>query len=511
MVLALPERTAARPAAAPVLPAPAGPGESRTWERHRRRARRLLITDALVITLAVDTASAVRFFTADPADRAKDFTWTDSPTLGYTVVSLVLAVLWMTFLGLSGSRSRRVVGRGVEEYTNIVLATLQLFGLLAIAEQLLDLSPTNLYLALALPLGLAGLFASRMACRRIVDARHRRGHDLITTLVVGNPASAAALATMFANEPEAGYDVVGVCTPAGSSATSAGLPVGGRDIPIVGVDTAIVDAVRRTGAGMVALAATDDLSPTEIRRLIWDLDAQGVDLMVVPGLIDVADHRLRTRLIGGMAVLEVDTPQYQGANSTAKRVFDIVFATLALILSMPVMIAVAVAIAVTSRGPVFYTSERIGLHGQRFTMYKFRSMYRGADAKMADLIAANGGDPMFFKVKDDPRVTPVGRFLRKFSLDELPQLFNVLLDDMSTVGPRPQVQREVDSYDELVRNRLAVKPGLTGLWQISGRSDLKVEDAVRLDLDYVENWSLLRDLMIVAKTVETVLGGNGAY
>ena len=478
---------------------------------HSRHARRLFFSDALVIGFAVVVADLARYHKAHEADRAMDFPWTDSPLLGYTVVSVTLLVAWMAFLGLSGTRSRRVVGQGVEEYTNVTLATLQLFGLSAIAAQLLPFEPTNIYLAIALPLGLVGLLVSRMVWRRVIDHRRRRGNGVVTALVVGNNQAATELATTFADEPEAGYHVVGLCTPLGAMPGSDSVPVGGRDIPIVGTDSAIMDAVRRTGVSTVVLAADDDLSPMEVRRLIWELDSLGVELMVAPGLIDVADHRLRTRLIGGMAVLEVDTPRYHGANSAAKRVFDVLFTMVALIVALPVMILAAIAITVSSHGPVFYRSERIGLNGERFDMWKFRTMYQGADALVADMISANGGNPLFFKAKDDPRITRVGRLLRKFSIDELPQLFNVLNDDMSIVGPRPQVQREVDSYDELLRNRLVVKPGLTGLWQISGRSDLRVEDAVRLDLDYVENWSLLRDLMITAKTVKTVLTADGAY
>lgn len=493
-----------------VTPPPSERGESRSQELHSRRARRLFYSDALVIIFAVIVADLVRYHLHE-LDRARDFPWTDSAPLGYTVVSVVLLALWMMFLGVSGSRSRRVVGEGAEEYTTVLVATLQLFGALAIAAQLLPWEPSNVYFVIALPLGLVGLMLSRILCRRMVDSQHRRGQGVLSTLVVGNEQAAVKLSTMFTNEPEAGHYVVGVCTPTGPTPESPSLSVAGRDVPIVGSDAAIMDAVRQTGVGTVALAATDDLPPDEIRRLIWELDSLGVELMVVPGLIDVADRRLRIRLIDGMAVLEVDTPQYQGANSTAKRVFDVVFSTVAMIVALPVLIAAAIAVKVSSRGPVLYASERIGISGTKFTMSKFRTMYQGADAKAAELIAANGGDPLFFKVKDDPRVTGVGRVLRKFSIDELPQLFNVLLGDMSIVGPRPQVQREVDYYDDLVYNRLAVKPGLTGLWQISGRSDLRVEDAVRLDLAYVENWSLTRDLVIIAMTVKTVLTGDGAY
>ena len=318
------------------------------------------------------------------------------------------------------------------------------------------------------------------------------------------------MAETFAKEPEAGYRVDGICTPLGPVAGGEAISVGGRDIPVVGIDEAIVDAVQRTGVSTVAISC--HLQQLEIRKLIWDLDPLGVDLVVAPGLIDIADHRLNMRAVGGMAVLEVSKPQYTQANSLAKRIFDLVFSAVALVLAAPLMILAAVGVWLSGPGPIFYTSERVGLNGATFKMFKFRSMRADADRFAGQLIAASGQQsPMFFKVKNDPRVTPFGRILRKYSVDELPQLLNVLRGDMSIVGPRPQVRREVESYDELVSRRLTVKPGLTGLWQVSGRSDLRPEDAVRLDLHYVENWSPIQDLVIMAKTVKTVLSTDGAY
>jgi exopolysaccharide biosynthesis polyprenyl glycosylphosphotransferase len=347
--------------------------------------------------------------------------------------------------------------------------------------------------------------------RRAECNRRRRGENQTPILVVGTDSKARDIATTLMKDPATGYQVVGICTPTGCNGKHQSIKIGERDIPIVGPDAAIVDAARRTGVSSVALAATDHLQPTEIRRLIWELDAIGVDLMVAPGLIDVATQRLHSREVGGMAMLEISKPQYNRANSLAKRTFDVVFTLCGLVVVTPLMILAAIAVKLSSPGPVFYTSERIGLNGATFKMYKFRTMYDGADRRVAQMIAANGGNPLFFKVRNDPRVTPVGRLLRKFSIDELPQIFNVLLGDMSIVGPRPQVRREVEYYDDLVRRRLAVKPGLTGLWQVSGRSNLKIDDAVRLDLRYVENWSLVQDLVIIAKTVKTVLRGDGAY
>ncbi len=474
---------------------------------HRSYARKLLLSDCLIICFAV-AAGQLRF-AGQPPDLG--FPWPGSPQVGYTAVSAAVALLWMVFLSLVGSRSARVVGHGSEEYAIIALATFQLFGLIAIISMLAHIELSRGYLAIALPLGVIGLMFNRRYWRRKTSRRRVRGEDLTSVLVVGTPRVAADIAITFDKDPEAGYQVVGICTPDGPVEGAEVVTVGSTAIPIVGMDEAVVDAVRRTGVGTVALAATEHLRPTEIRRLIWELDSLGVDLIVAPGLVDVAEQRLRSRPVAGMAMLEVTKPQYNRANSQAKRAFDIVFSSVVLLLMAPVFLAAAAAVKLSSPGPIFYVSERIGLNGTTFRMCKFRSMFDGSDTRAAAMIAATESSPLFWKVKDDPRVTPVGRFLRKFSIDELPQFLNVLRGDMSVVGPRPQVRREVDSYDDLVRRRLAVKPGLTGLWQVSGRSNLQIEDAVRLDLTYVENWSLWQDLVIIAKTLRAVLHSEGAY
>jgi exopolysaccharide biosynthesis polyprenyl glycosylphosphotransferase len=472
---------------------------SRHETRRFRHSRRLILSDAAIICLALAVPTAVLFASQPTA------------LLAYSVGSAALAALWLATLGLNGYRARRAVGRDVGEYISVTLATLQLFGLIAIGALLLHLDVSRTYLAIVFPAGLVGLLASRMYWRRVVAAELSRAEHQISVLVVGSSRTAADVAATFVRDPSAGYQVVGICTPEGPTALGSGLDVDGRHIPIVGIDQAIVDAVRRTHAHTVALTATDHLHPTEIRRLIWELDSLGVDLMIAPGLVDVAEDRLYSRPVAGMAMFEVAKPQYDGANSVAKRIFDVVFTIGAMIVVAPVLFLAALAVRLSSPGPVFYVSERIGLKGTTFKMLKFRSMVDGADTDAPAMIAADGSDPLFWKAKDDPRITRVGKIIRKYSIDELPQFINVLRGDMSVVGPRPQVRREVDSYDDLVRRRLTVKPGLTGLWQVSGRSDLAPEDAVRLDLSYIENWSPIGDLVIIAKTITTVLSGDGAY
>ncbi len=483
-------------------------GRSIREQRHRKLARKLIFSDALVICSSVTLGQIFRFAATNgqPVYLSLD----NGPHVRYLAVSAVIAVTWMGFLAL-GSRSAKVVGRGFDEYVTLAAATLQLFGLIAIASTLFHIDISRGYLAIALPTGLGGLIITRWMWRRIFARKRLSGEDQSRLLVVGATSAAADIATEFAKDPWAGYHVTGFCTPMGPTHAKEVITVACRDIPIVGTDEAILAAVQRTGVDTVALAATHHLSPTDIRRLMWELEEHGVDLMVAPGLIDIADQRLTSRPVAGMAVFEITKPQYSRANSLIKRTFDVVFAATALAAVAPVMIVTALAVKLTSAGPVFYNAERIGLDGIPFKMTKFRSMYQDADTRQADMIAANGTGAMFCKIKDDPRITPIGKTIRKYSIDELPQFLNVLTGHMSVVGPRPQVRREVDTYDDLVSRRLTVKPGLTGLWQISGRSDLKVEDAVRLDLSYVENWSLLQDIIIITKTIRTVLTGDGAY
>ncbi|GAY14667.1 sugar transferase [Mycobacterium sp. shizuoka-1] len=474
-------------------------GASRREARQLRHSKRTALTDAAIICLTLTTATAVV-----AGHRPEQ-------VLTYALGSVSLAAGWMVTLAFNGYKARRVVGRRVSEYTSVLLATLQVFGLIAIGALLSGVPVSRKYLAIACGLGLLGLLANRVHWRRVAAAERSRAEHQIPVLVVGSSRAAADVAATFVRDPAAGYRVVGVCTPTGPTAQHCSIDVDGQSVPVVGIDQAIADAVRNTGAHTVALAATDHLHPTEIRRLIWELDSLGVDLMIAPGLVDVAEDRLHSRPVAGMAMFEVAKPQHERANSVAKRAFDVVFATAAIVALAPLFGLAALAVRLSSPGPVFYRSERIGLRGNTFTMLKFRSMVDGADAEAPAMIAADGAGALFWKAKDDPRVTRVGTVLRKYSLDELPQFINVLRGDMSVVGPRPQVRREVDTYDYLVRRRLIVKPGLTGLWQVSGRSDLAPEDAVRLDLSYIENWSPIKDLVIIAKTAKTVLSGDGAY
>src|SRR6266496_621553 len=245
----------------------------------------------------------------------------------------------------------------------------------------------------------------------------------------------------------------------------------------------------------------------------WSSDVCSSDLLVVaPGLMEVAGPRLHIRPVTGLPLLHVEEPEFSGARRLVKGAVDRVVAAVALLLFSPLLLAIAAGIRLTSPGPAIFRQTRIGKDGREFTMVKFRTMVVDAEARRAELATDNErAEGVLFKIRRDPRITPVGRLLRKLSVDELPQRVNILLGQMSLVGPRPPLPEEAALYEADARRRLLVKPGLTGLWQVSGRSDLTWEEAVRLDLRYVENWSFTLDLMILWKTGGAIMRGRGAY
>ncbi|MCV7057138.1 sugar transferase [Mycolicibacterium gilvum] len=474
-----------------------------TWQRGY--ARRLLGIDFVGVLLSVGLAQWLRF--GGLGVEVSTFQAVD-----YAVVSLIIAAVWMAALSINNSRSTRVIGSGAEEYRRVWMATLTVFGGVAIVSMLFKLEIARGYLMIALPAGLLVLGLFRWLARQaVVRARSKHGRCITRVLVVGSPSAVRDLATSLGRDAGSEYEVVGACTPGPIRRSSIEIP-GFGEIPTFGDESNVVGAVTATNSHAVAVTATERLNGRGIRDLSWELEKLEIDLLVAPGVVDVAGPRLQMRPVAGLPLIHVEKPQYHGAKRFQKRLFDLVFSSAVLLLGLPLLVPVAIAIKLTSRGPVFYRSERVGLDGRPFQMIKFRTMVDGAD-KMVDKLAAKneseGG--VLFKIREDPRVTPVGRILRKYSIDELPQFINVLKRDMSVVGPRPPLAREVKSYDDYAKRRLLVRPGITGLWQVSGRSDLTWEDSVRLDLFYVENWSMIADLLIAIKTVKAVFGHAGAY
>ena len=477
------------------------PPASRWIEAYRAR---LTVGDLAVVLVAVVAAQLVRFGVTG------DSVLLQASMISYSLVSALLVGLWTLALSLFHSRESRIIGSGPEEYRRIAHASFALFGSVAILAYLLKLDLARGYLLVALPVGLVLLLLQRKFWRAWLHKQRVQGKYVSSVLVVGSHRAAMAMAKVFERDPNAGFRVVGVCEPGWGHAGRV-LDIEGHHVPVLGDESTVIDSVEATQADMVAVSNTEFFGNEGMRALAWQLEATGTDLVVAPGVVDVAGPRLQVRPVAGLPLLHVDKPQYRGAGKFGKHAVDLFGSALAVVLLSPVMIVIAVLVKLTSQGPVFYRSERIGLNGEPFGMLKFRSMRQDADKVRMNLLDLNQGAGPLFKMRDDPRVTPLGRVLRRFSLDELPQLFNVLSGQMSIVGPRPPLRDEVMQYSDMVHRRLLVKPGITGLWQVSGRSDLSWEESVRLDLYYVENWSLFQDLVIIWRTVSAVLGSSGAY
>jgi exopolysaccharide biosynthesis polyprenyl glycosylphosphotransferase len=286
----------------------------------------------------------------------------------------------------------------------------------------------------------------------------------------------------------------------------AGVPVFGG----LAVDD-VVSAVRRSGADTVAVLSSSELDAVTLRQIAWGLEKTGTGLYVAPALLDVAGPRTTIRPTAGLTLLHVDHPELSGPRQVIKGLFDRVMAAIALVVLSPVFLVLAAAIRSSDNGPALFAQTRVGKNGRPFTMYKFRTMVVDAEQRLAELRERNESDGLLFKMRHDPRITEVGAQLRKWSLDELPQLINVFRGEMSLVGPRPPLPSEVALYSNNVRRRLVVKPGMTGMWQVYGRSNLSWEDSVRLDLRYVENWSFALDLQILWKTASAMFQTEDAW
>lgn len=463
-------------------------------------SRYLVGSDLCIVVLAVFGTQALWL------DATIDSTVKGASFLGYSALSALLVVGWMTVLAVYDTRSSRLVGYGASEYRAIVNGAMRLFGVTAIVSYLAQAEISRGYILISFPLGVAMLIATRWLWRRWLITQRRTGRMVSRVLMVGDDAANLRIVSELSRQPEAGYLVVGACTTSRETVdkTLTGT-LGPTNIPVLGGLDDLPAALVETRADTVLVSSESGIPANRVRQLSWHLEAGQQHLIMAPNLTDIGGPRIHMRPVAGLPLMHVETPKYTGPQVVAKRGLDVVGSSLLILLFSPILVVIALLVKITSSGPVLYGQERIGLNGKPFLMLKFRSMMADADDQLTKLLAAQGtNDQPLFKVKNDPRVTAVGRVLRKYSLDELPQLLNVLLGTMSLVGPRPQREGEVALYDDAAKRRLIVKPGMSGLWQVSGRSALSWEDAIRLDLFYVENWSLTGDLNILFKTFKAV-------
>lgn len=463
--------------------------------------------DLLVIVVVMSLAQTVRFGPEDLMHPNGTFAL---PAVG---VSVGLGIAWLVALRTFQTYDRRILGAGTREFSRVAISCFALFGLLGILDLIFRLNVARGFLAVALSVGTLGLLAGRMFMRLNLRRLRARGRCLDGLLIVGNIQSGLPLLTRLTRDPSGGFSPVAICTPAGREAGVEHVIVGGREVPVYKGTHSVGALAKRCKASTVAVSSSDEFADEALRELSWDLANHGVHLLVSPGVVDISGPRMLVTQVEGLPLLSIDSPQYSAAQSLMKTSLDLFVATMAIIAVAPVMIATAVAIKLHDGGPVFFRQLRVGKDGQTFRVWKFRSMCVDADARKTAVkgVVHDEGRSVFFKSQQDPRITPVGAFIRKTSIDELPQLFNVLTREMSVVGPRPLVPGEGAEVPNFVERRLLVKPGMTGLWQVSGRSDLAEEDRIRLDLLYVENWSLMRDVQILWRTVKVVFKNDGAY
>jgi len=421
------------------------------------------------------------------------------PLLAIYGTPVAIGVLWMAMLVLRGSYDQRFVGVGADEIRRVVSATLYTFAVVAGVSYLIRADISRAYAFVSLPLGLLLILLARWGWRNWLYAQRYRGRFLVRTVIVGERRTSAELANRLGADAYAGYQVVG----------QVALP-GGDPREVARWLNEIDEALAAGDASAVAIDPGDKAPHDAVRQLAWRLEGRGVDLLISPGLLDVAGPRLSVRPAAGLPLLHLDEAALSKPQRFAKRALDLVGSGLGIVVLSPVMLGCAIAVKLSSPGPILFRQKRIGRGGRTFAMVKFRSMRVNADADREALRAAVNHDNPMFKLANDPRVTKAGKFLRRWSLDELPQLFNVLGGSMSLVGPRPHPMDDVDRYGVEAFRRLALKPGITGLWQVEGRSSLTWQEALQLDLFYVERWSLATDVVLLARTLGAVLKGRGA-
>jgi exopolysaccharide biosynthesis polyprenyl glycosylphosphotransferase len=478
-------------------------GVAATSDRVERRAARRLTTWSRLylrqVALADLACGVVGVF------MAAQLRFGSNVTPMYLALSLALPVLWVAALWLAGAYDVRFIGTGSDEFRKVLNAGIGLTAAVAIFSYAINLELSRAYVVIGLPSLTVFDMLVRFALRKRLVRQRMHGKCMHSVVAVGHELAVADLVTELGRDGYHGLNVVGACVvQPGELDELAGVPVYG------GLDD-ITAAVKAFGADTVAVTACPEMNGVRLRGLAWELEKTGTDLCVSPALLDVAGPRTTIRPTAGLTLLHVDHPQLTGIRLVIKDLFDRCAAAAALVMLAPIMALLAIAIRLHDGGPVLFTQVRIGKDGREFLIYKFRTMVVDAEQRRSELLPSNDSDGVLFKLRKDPRVTVVGGHLRRFSLDELPQLYNVFLGHMSLVGPRPALPDEAEKYAEHVRRRLVVKPGLTGLWQVSGRSDLSWNESVRLDLRYVENWSFALDLQILWKTIGALRRGSGAY
>ena len=470
-----------------------------TLERRHRWERRfrwcLRVSDHALLVLSVAAATGLQALLASVSVRS-------------ALAAGMLILFWSFFLAGMRSRENRCLGSGAIEYQRVAHATGLAFGAVAIWTLFVGWEGDRIILFASLILGLTSLLVSRWAWRRWLRDQRREGEYCSRVLVVGERRDVEYVVGTLAAEAT-GFHVVGA-TLIGEDQRPVDDPQHHR-VPLQGSIDRVTEAAAAIFADTIVIATRPPNDPDFVRRLSWKLEGTAANVLLSNQITDIVGPRVSFRPVDGLPMVQIKIPSYEGGHYLLKRSLDVTVSLAALVGIALLTPFIAIAIKLDSAGPVFFSQLRVGKDGRQFRMFKFRTMTANAESQLSELMTRNEGSGALFKLRADPRVTRVGKLLRGLSVDELPQFWNVLRGDMSVVGPRPPLPDEVVTYDGKVVRRLYVKPGITGPWQVGGRSDLSWEDSVRLDLSYVENWSVMNDLQLIWRTARVVLQRKGAY
>jgi exopolysaccharide biosynthesis polyprenyl glycosylphosphotransferase len=465
----------------------------------RRSIKRIalrVLADAMAASSGLFLASIIRFevMTGQPAS-----------TVDYSLITLLATPVLIVLFWLYGLYEPRQVLGPINEFKQVFHGVIAGTVLIVLADSLLELEIARSWIFIAMGWLFVTVGGERLIVRKMLHFLRRRGGDVTRTIVLGANQEARTIARTLEREGWLGYHIVGFV----DDSVPLGQDVIGQH-EVIGPTSELKNLVTEKRATLVLVAASAFDAP-KLNRLFWELQNVDVDLQITSGTLDLLASRVTVQSVAGVPLLYVRRTGMDRLQRTMKRTMDFVSSLVGLVLLMPFFAVIAAWIKRDSEGPVFFRQVRVGQEGRPFTVWKFRTMYKDAETRRSELEHLSEGPGLLFKLKDDPRVTRVGRFLRRYSIDELPQLFNVIRGEMSLVGPRPALPAEVEQYDDWVRNRLRVKPGVTGLWQVSGRTETTFSDYVRYDLFYIQNWSLSLDLWILWRTFRAVLSAEGAH
>ncbi|CAN5697938.1 sugar transferase [soil metagenome] len=481
---------------APEVAAPPVVARRPLQKRSARKIAIRMLADGMAVSAALFAASIIRFeiLGASPASK-----------VDYALLTALATPVWVILFWLYGLYEPRQVLSPVNEFKQVFHGAVAGTTLIFIADSLLELKLARGWIILSMLCGFVLVGSERLAIRKSLHYLRRRGSDVSRVIVVGANHEARTVAQTLERETWLGYQILGYLddvAPAGQEVA------GGRTV--LGRTTELKELVEEHDASLILVAATT-LDTARLNRLFWDLQDVDVDVQITSGTIDLLATRMVVQSVAGVPLIYVRRSGMDRIQRTVKRTMDVLGSALGLVLLAPAFGLIAACIKLDSPGSAFFTQLRIGKDGKPFRVWKFRTMDEDAEDRLAQLEHLSEGPGLLFKLKEDPRITRVGMILRRYSLDELPQLANVLRGDMSLVGPRPALPSEVEQYDDWVRNRLNVRPGITGLWQVSGRVETSFSDYVRYDLFYIRNWSLSLDLWVLWRTLRAVMTTEGAH